>query len=134
MRIVAVAILSAVAAQCRGEEINPFSHEHFIYCVLTMIRYEQIFHIRNLDVSDDCDSGFGPRTCLVAELAADPEAPRWARDCAWIPGTGHCRNRPCGTACLFRAQRKAEAEHVMRSRRQRRPAQEAFAERMVRRV
>jgi hypothetical protein len=111
-----------------------FRDQIFPKYVLTTIYHHLILHIRSYSVSDDFDSSLAPLPCLVAELAADPEAPRWARDCAWVPGTGHCRNRPCGTACLFRAQRKAEAEHVMRSRRRRRPAQEAFAERMVRRV
>jgi hypothetical protein len=85
-------------------------------------------------VSDDFDPAFVPLPSPVAELAADPEAPRWARDCAWVPGTGHCRNRRCGAACLFRAQRTAEAIAVTRSRRGRRLAQQAFAERMVRHV
>lgn len=85
-------------------------------------------------MSDDFDPAFAPLPSPVAELAADPEAPRWARDCAWIPGTGHCRNRRCGVACLFRVQRTAEAMAVTRSRRGRRLAQQAFAERMVRHV
>ena len=91
-------------------------------------------HCGTFTMSDDSDRGLAPNLSPVAELAADPQAPRWARDCAWVPGTGHCRNHPCGTSCLFRAQRKAEAERVMRSRQRRRLAQEAFASRMVRRV
>ena len=43
---------------------------------------------------------------VVITMVADPEALRWARDCAWVPGTGHCRNRPCNTGCLFRARRR----------------------------
>ena len=82
----------------------------------------------------DFDPGHASHSSIAAELAADPEAPRWARDCAWVPGTGHCRNRPCSIACLFRTQRKAEAEGVVHSRRQRRPSQQAFAERLVRRL
>ncbi len=85
-------------------------------------------------MSDDSDRGLAPNLSRVAELAADPQAPRWARDCGWVPGTGHCRNRRCGTACLFHTQREAEAERVMRARRRRRPAQQAFAGRRVRRV
>lgn len=53
-------------------------------------------------------------------LAAEPDALRWARECAWVPGTGHCRNRNCDPACLFRPQREAEAIRVRRWRRLRR--------------
>ena len=69
----------------------------------------------------DFDDGLTPVRPLIAELAADPEAARWARDCAWVPGTGYCRNRPCASACLFRAQRAAEARRILRGRRKRRP-------------
>jgi len=79
----------------------------------------------------DIDSGAAP-PCDIVELASDPDAPRWARDCGWVPGTGHCRNRPCSPACLFRAQREAEAERVIGSRRQRRRAQLPFADRAIR--
>jgi hypothetical protein len=54
------------------------------------------------------------------DLAAEPEALRWARECAWVPGTGHCRDRNCGWACIFRPQREAEAARVGRWRRLRR--------------
>jgi hypothetical protein len=81
----------------------------------------------------DFDDGLAPLLSPIAEFAADPEAARWARDCAWVPGTGHCRNRPCGTACLYRAEREAEAMRVRRSRRRRRPAPAAFADRAARR-
>jgi hypothetical protein len=56
-----------------------------------------------------------------AELLADqPGAARWARLCAWVPGTGHCRNRHCAETCVFREQRLAEALRVTRWRRLRR--------------
>ena len=54
------------------------------------------------------------------ELAVDPAAAGWARACAWVPGTGHCRRRDCLSACLFRPQREAEARRVQRWRRLRR--------------
>jgi hypothetical protein len=53
-------------------------------------------------------------------LAGHPDAARWAQLCGWVPGTGHCRNRDCGDACVFRAQRAAEASCVSRWRRLRR--------------
>jgi hypothetical protein len=53
-------------------------------------------------------------------LAAEPEVARWARDCAWVPGTGHCGNRHCSEACAFRPQREAEIAGVLRRRRIRR--------------
>ena len=53
-------------------------------------------------------------------LAEQPGSLRWARLCGWVPGTGHCRNRPCDEACVFRLQRLAEARHVSRWRRLRR--------------
>jgi hypothetical protein len=56
----------------------------------------------------------------IAEIAADPQALHWARECAWVPGTGHCRNRPCSGECVFRSQRVSEAARVIRSRRVRR--------------
>jgi hypothetical protein len=56
-----------------------------------------------------------------AELLAEvPGAARWARVCGWVPGTGHCRNRQCEEACVFHAQRLAEAGRVSRWRRLRR--------------
>ena len=54
---------------------------------------------------------------LAAELAHEPEAARWARDCAWVPGTGHCRHRDCNQGCLFRAQREADMQRWRRLRR-----------------
>jgi len=81
---------------------------------------------------NDFDDALAPFPSPIAELAADPEAQRWARDCAWLPGTGHCRNRPCSLACLFRHQRLAEARRILRWRRIRRPIQPAFAGRIVR--
>lgn len=56
----------------------------------------------------------------AADLAQEPEATRWARDCAWVPGTGYCRRRDCGHDCLFRAQRAAEVQRLHRWRRLRR--------------
>jgi hypothetical protein len=53
-------------------------------------------------------------------LAAQPAAAVWARSCAWVPGTGHCRQRDCSPACIFRPQREAEAVRVQRWRRLRR--------------
>ena len=56
----------------------------------------------------------------VAELVEEPYAVHWARACAWVPGTGYCRNRDCGNACIFRLQREVEARNVRRWRRLRR--------------
>jgi hypothetical protein len=56
----------------------------------------------------------------LQDLAAEPEALRWARECAWVPGTGHCRNRDCDPACICSPQREAEAARVRRWRRLRR--------------
>ena len=68
----------------------------------------------------DLDDGSADALVVVSLLAADPEAARWARDCAWVPGTGHCRDRACSEACIFRPQREAEALRVVRWRRLRR--------------
>src|SRR5260370_5287264 len=64
-----------------------------------------------------------PAIARIAALAADPDAPRWARDCAWVPGTGFCPERTCQADCMFRAQRVAEAGRVLRLRQARRPTQ-----------
>ena len=56
----------------------------------------------------------------VQEFAWQPDSTRWARACGWIPGSGHCRNRDCGAACLFRGQRDADSRKVRRWRRLRR--------------
>jgi len=80
----------------------------------------------------DSDDGLTPTVSPVAELAADPEAPAWARDCGWVPGTGYCRNRRCGPACLFCSQREAEAQRLQRSRQLRRPAHRRFVSRLAR--
>jgi hypothetical protein len=56
----------------------------------------------------------------IAELAYEPTAAFWAEACGWVPGTGHCRNRDCGVACLFQPQRAAEARRITRWRRLRR--------------
>ena len=65
----------------------------------------------------------------AAEMAAGPEADYWASRCGWVPGTGYCRNRDCGAACLFGPQCETEARHVKARRRERRPAQQPFAAR-----
>jgi hypothetical protein len=65
----------------------------------------------------------------AAELAAIPGAERWARECEWLPGTGHCRNRGCVADCLFRPQREAEAAAIIRRRRRRRTVQHRLGER-----
>ena len=67
----------------------------------------------------------------LVELAADPEGPRWARDCGWVPGAGYCRGHPCAAQCVFRAQREAEAARVIRSRRRRRRVPRASSGRLV---
>ena len=54
------------------------------------------------------------------DLAAEPEAVRWAQFCAWVPGTGHCRNHDCSDACLFHDQREADERRIRRWRRLRR--------------
>src|SRR5438046_1353932 len=66
------------------------------------------------------DADASPSIALILELAADPDAPRSARDCGWVPGTGYCRCRPCGADCLFRRQCETEARRVIRLRRARR--------------
>jgi hypothetical protein len=68
----------------------------------------------------DLDDGPVDALVVASLLAADPEAARWARDCAWVPGTGHCCDRLCSELCLFRPQREAEAARLMRWRRLRR--------------
>lgn len=82
----------------------------------------------------DFDEHSVPGKPGIAELVADPEAHRWARECGWVPGTGHCRNRPCGWNCLFRPQREADASRLLQQRQQRRRAHRRFASRFVRRV
>lgn len=62
-----------------------------------------------------------PRLSARAQdLAAEPEAMRWAQACEWVPGTGHCRNRDCSHACLFHEQREADIQCIQRWRRLRR--------------
>jgi hypothetical protein len=68
----------------------------------------------------------------AAQLALMPEAGRWARDCAWLPGTGHCQNRVCDAACVFRPQRLEEGERLRVRRRLRRLPHRAFADRLTR--
>jgi len=66
-------------------------------------------------------------------LLADPEAEHWARECAWIPGTGHCRSRKCSAECAFREQREAERAGIIRRRRRRRASQQLIPDRTNRR-
>jgi hypothetical protein len=82
----------------------------------------------------DFDDGLKPAAFPIADFVAAPEAIHWARDCGWLPGTGHCRNRPCSKACLFHRQREAEASRLTQARRQRRRAHRRFANRWVRRT
>ena len=70
------------------------------------------------------EPGLSPELVKLIELAAHPDALRWAHECGWVPGTGHCRNRACASECLFREQRDAEARQVIRARRRRRKAQQ----------
>jgi hypothetical protein len=71
---------------------------------------------------------------FIDELAADPDAPRWAKDCRWVPGTGHCLSHPCRAACLFRRRKEAEATALMRSRRERRWCHRRFVHRLLSRT
>jgi hypothetical protein len=82
-------------------------------------------------VLDSCDPTLDLAS-FIEQLAADPDAPRWARDCRWVPGTGYCRNRPCRTGCLFRRQREDEARSLTEERRQRRHRR--FVRRMLSRA
>jgi len=66
------------------------------------------------------EAGSPDQLSRARELAHEPDAVRWARVCAWIPGTGHCCNRDCTAACPFQAQRAADARNVARWRRVRR--------------
>jgi hypothetical protein len=81
-------------------------------------------------------ASFDPNIALassrLAELAADPDAARWAHECAWLPGTGHCRHRRCGGGCLFRPQRLAEAARITTSRQDRRSTRLTGADRRPR--
>jgi hypothetical protein len=78
----------------------------------------KLWIVMPLDRDRDLDLNL-PRTAL---LAGDPAAARWARDCAWVPGTGYCRNNPCSELCLLYPQRQAEARCVAVARRKRRPS------------
>lgn len=79
----------------------------------------------------DFDPPGTPASPGIVVLAAKPDADRWARDCAWVPGTGHCRNRPCSSRCVFRGQRAAEAVRLAGERRKRRPSQRPGADRPI---
>ena len=71
----------------------------------------------------DQDPEFPPFSRRIATLAGDPDAPRWALECGWVPGSGACRSHPCSPECLFREQREAEASRIEHERRQRRREQ-----------
>jgi hypothetical protein len=73
------------------------------------------------------EPGPSPDLVKLIELAQHPDALRWAHECGWVPGTGHCRNRGCASECLFRPQREAEARGIVRARRRRRKAQDPTA-------
>ena len=77
------------------------------------------------------DADFVPLPPRIAELIAHPEGARWAQDCGWVPGTGHCRNAPCSSECLLRVDRQTEARRLVCARRRRRREQQAFAGRLV---
>lgn len=68
-----------------------------------------------------------PDLVNLIELAAHPDALRWAHECGWAPGTGHCLTRDCASECLFRMQREAEARQIVRARRRRRQARQLVA-------
>jgi hypothetical protein len=70
----------------------------------------------------ESESGGAGLPAELSELIGDPQAEHWARNCAWLPGTGHCRKRPCSTECPFRPLREAELRQVLRLRRRRRRA------------
>jgi hypothetical protein len=65
------------------------------------------------------EPGPSPELLQFIELASHPDALHWAHECGWVPGTGHCRQRDCASACLFRPQREAEAGRILRIRRRR---------------
>lgn len=73
------------------------------------------------------EAGLSPDLVNLVELAAHPDALRWAHECGWVPGTGHCLTRDCASECLFRMQREAEARQVVRARRHRRKARQLVA-------
>ena len=77
------------------------------------------------------ESDMSPELVKLVELALHPDALRWAHECGWLPGTGHCRRRGCASECLFRSEREAEGRHVVRSRRRRRKPQQAATARTV---
>jgi hypothetical protein len=83
------------------------------------------------ETGPDPEAILGPSLARVAQLAAKPDADRWAHECAWVPGTGYCRKRSCSTKCVFRDQRMNEVERVINARRKRRPSQQTGAERQA---
>lgn len=68
----------------------------------------------------DVPTDIAERAARTWELAAAPDALRWAQICGWVPGTGHCTDRACAGDCLFHPQREAEAWSISRDRRRRR--------------
>ena len=75
------------------------------------------------------DRDLPPPPARIAQLAVRPEAARWGRECAWVPGSGYCRRRPCSVACVFQGQRAAEADRLAGERRKRRASQRPGAHR-----
>ena len=75
----------------------------------------------------DFDPDFPALPPRIAEFIADPDAPRWAHDCGWVPGTGSCTNHPCSPECLFRDERETEASRIGHERRQNRRCQRTLA-------
>jgi len=63
------------------------------------------------------------RDRFIEDILSDADkARRWAAECAWEPGTGHCRRQrtsECQAECTFRFLRAAEAEQVRRGRQRR---------------
>jgi|HubBroStandDraft_4_1064222.scaffolds.fasta_scaffold541830_1 hypothetical protein len=69
----------------------------------------------------------------VERLANAPEAERWAYDCGWLPGTGHCDYPGCSERCVFYEGREAEIRQIQIARRRRRAGRQPFASRCPRR-
>ena len=80
----------------------------------------------------DYDPDFPALPPRFADLATDPNAPRWALECGWVPGSGACKNHPCDPECLFREQRETEANRIEHERRKRRREQRSIARSMRR--
>jgi hypothetical protein len=102
-----------------------------IHQFYTFLGYHRAFpkHDAMLEPMLVSEPGLSPELVKLIELAAHPDALRWAHECGWVPGTGHCRNRACASECLFREQRDAEARQVIRARRRRKAQQPCTVER-----